>query len=49
MSIPYAHDNLGEENYGTGEPPGAPDRKIDNQQAHDPFYGLGDQPVPYPD
>lgn len=49
MSAPYSHDNLGEENYGTGDPPAAPDRHIDSQEAHPPFYGLGQTPTPYPD
>lgn len=49
MTVPYAHNNLGEDNYGTGEPPAVPDRKIDNQEAHPAFYGLGETPVPYPD
>lgn len=38
MSVPYAHDDLGEENYGTGETPTQPDRHIDAQEAHVPFY-----------
>lgn len=48
MTVPYAHDDLGEENYGTGDAPAAPDRRIDAQEAHPPFYGLGDEPQPYP-
>ena len=37
MPIPYARDNLGEDNYGTNA--GGPvDRQIDNQQAHGDWY-----------
>lgn len=38
MTVPYAHDGLGEDNYGTGEQPTTPDRYIDEQEAHVPFY-----------
>jgi hypothetical protein len=47
MSAPYSHDNLGEDCYPHGADPGTPDRYIDHQEAHDPFYSQNG-PRPYP-
>jgi hypothetical protein len=44
--VPYTHNNLGEAAYG--ETGGTPDRYINDQEAHPPFYGLGETPQPYP-
>lgn len=49
MSVPYTHDDLGEDDYRPPAAPPTPDRRIDTQEAHPPFYGLGDTPVPYPE
>jgi hypothetical protein len=49
MSVPYTHDDLGEDDYRPAAGPGVPDRRIDDQEPHVPFYGLGQVPVPYPE
>jgi len=46
VTVPYTHDDLGEDNYGTSQQP-QPDRHIHGEDFHKPFYGT-DGPEPYP-
>jgi hypothetical protein len=48
MSIPFTHDDLGEDDYREHPAP-TPDRHINFDQVHDPFYSQTDSPAPYPE
>jgi hypothetical protein len=48
MTVPYSHNDLGEETYTT-ERGGPVDRQIIFVPEHDPFYSQNDSPAPYPD
>jgi hypothetical protein len=47
MTVPYSHNDLGEETY-TAERGGPVDRHINDQPVHDTFYSVTDSPTPYP-
>lgn len=47
MTVPYTHDDLGEETY-PAERGGPVNRQINFDQVHDTFYSETDSPTPYP-
>lgn len=49
MTVPYTHDDLGEAGYPGGQgDPSQPDRHINDDDAHHPFYDISNPPEPYP-